>query len=459
MAASAAAASEETPEPTTLLLVDPTSTARCLALEAAERGVATIALWSRAPPPPACSALYSTELVALPSVCETADAVQEAAKTSIVVLAGSDDGVQLADALSSYLRVPIANCCDDLPRQSKHTQHRMLSAAGLRACRTATGATWTDEMEAICSTSGSVVVKLDDGTGSEGVRRCGSVGEARSHFEWLMGQQRRDGAERSAAAVQEFLEGAEYVVDTVSCRGVHKVVMLWTYDKRRANGVDFVYFGETPLDAGSPAARVLVPYVCDALCAIGVHTGPCHTEVILAGHDCSPCLVEVNLRCHGGTGLWRPLTERLVGYSQVSATLDACLATRRFDALPPVPPSPLHGAGAFLCLVSFGAGRVVSTPLFATLRGLTSFVDLNPMGVEIGARVEATVDLATLIGMVVLAHPSPDIVASDVATVRALEASGGLLELSSAAEAEEAEAASRPPAGLGAVRRRKIGFG
>lgn len=43
--------------------------------------------------------------------------------------------------------------------------------------------------------------------------------------------------------LQEYLQGVEYVVDTVSRNGVHKCVAIWRYDKREFNGAPFVYFG------------------------------------------------------------------------------------------------------------------------------------------------------------------------------------------------------------------------
>lgn len=43
--------------------------------------------------------------------------------------------------------------------------------------------------------------------------------------------------------LQEFLCGKEYVVDCVSKDGEHKVVAIWEYDKRQANGSRFTYFG------------------------------------------------------------------------------------------------------------------------------------------------------------------------------------------------------------------------
>ena len=45
-----------------------------------------------------------------------------------------------------------------------------------------------------------------------------------------------NGGECPSVLCQEFLRGKEYVVDHVSRDGVHKVVMVWVYDKRPCNG-------------------------------------------------------------------------------------------------------------------------------------------------------------------------------------------------------------------------------
>ena len=46
----------------------------------------------------------------------------------------------------------------------------------------------------------------------------------------------------NAVLVQEWIEGVEYAVDTVSRDGEHKVTAMWRYDKRPVNGGPFVYF-------------------------------------------------------------------------------------------------------------------------------------------------------------------------------------------------------------------------
>ena len=57
------------------------------------------------------------------------------------------------------------------------------------------------------------------------------------------------------ALCQEYLQGKEYVVDRVSLNGEHKVMMVWVYDKRAANGGSFVYFGDIPIESDTPETQ------------------------------------------------------------------------------------------------------------------------------------------------------------------------------------------------------------
>ena len=66
---------------------------------------------------------------------------------------------------------------------------------------------------------------------------------------------------------QEFLAGDEYVVDTVSRAGAHKVVAIWRYDKRDYHGSPVVYHGMQLLNVGSdpPLLSAMVAYVTSVL--------------------------------------------------------------------------------------------------------------------------------------------------------------------------------------------------
>lgn len=271
-----------------------------------------------------------------------------------------------------------------------------------------------------------VVVKPVESAGSDGVKLCNTFDEAKEHFDLLIHSQQRVGGSGCHAAVlcQEFLRGKEYVVDHVSRDGVHKTTMCWVYDKRPANGAAFVYFGLLPVDAESPEAKLIIPYIRGVLDALGLKNGPSHGEVMIT--DDGPCLIEMNCRAHGGDGNWIPLVRGLNGgYTQVSATLDAYTDAARFDALPDRMPSPFLAAGQECIVVSYSKGTVRSTPGYDVIRQLPSFVRLESR-IQKGSEVTYSTDLFSDAGSVILMHRDEEVVKKDLAFIRYMEEINGL---------------------------------
>jgi len=433
-------------------VVDPLSTGGTLAAEIARRGYAVVAVWSAGlsvevrshVPADARGLEFLASVEERPSVARTAEALR-AACGDLPLLAcavGCETGVSLADALSEELGLRTNGTAKN--RRNKSVQQRCVKAAGLRAPREAVGTSWCDVQAFAATEPMPVVVKPVESAGSEGVKLCHSLEEAEAHFRLLMGAQRKVGSFGAAVLVQEYLRGTEYVVDHVSRDGVHKTVMLWAYDKRSCNGAAFVYFGMVPVPADSKEAQVLIPYARGVLDALGVSNGPSHGEVMMTQDG--PCLVEMNCRAHGGDGTWVPLARALTGgYSQVDATVEAFLHEEAFARLPERPPSPFRASGQEVCLVSMCAGRVKGTGGLDRLRRLRSFVSLDT-SVAVGGWVEASVDLWTCAGSLMLMHQDAEVLAQDVAAVRRMEAECALFEL----EAEETstdEEASSPERG------------
>merc|ERR1711879_524855 len=225
---------------------------------------------------------------------------------------------------------------------------------------------------------------------------------------------------------QEFLKGKEYVVDHVSRDGVHKTTMVWVYDKRKAKGGDFVYYGMIPVAIDSKEAQELIPYVRGVLDALGIKNGPTHGEVMMTQRG--PCLVEMNCRAHGGDGAWyRRAMELTGGFTQVHCSIDAFMDEQAFSKMPEVPPSPYKAVGQNVMLVSFAEGTVKSTPGYDQIKAMASFVSLET-GVVPGSKMERTVDIFTSVGSVILMHHDADILKQDIATIRQMEIECGLFE-------------------------------
>lgn len=428
-------------------MVTPYSTGCCIAQEVQRRGYNLICLWNKGfsddmkkHVPSSCSDLtYYAELTERDTLDATILALNRAAgEFKIVsVVCGGEAGVDLADALSERMGM-ITNGTDIANRRDKKVQQELIKEVGLRSIRQAGGATFEQVEPFLQAETYPVVVKPVDSAGSDGVKLCHSFEEAKEHFHHLLATEMVNGGTCYEVLCQEYLRGKEYVVDHVSREGEHKTVMCWVYDKRPANGAQFVYHGVIPVDSESEEAKVMIPYVRRVLDALGVRNGASHGEVIIT--EDGPCLVEMNCRAHGGDGNWQTLCKALCGgYSQVNATVDSYLDVDKFAALPNKPPSPFLASGQEVDLVSFSAGLVTATPGFDKIRKLRSFVLLESH-VKPGVRITKTIDLVTDIGNIILMHHDSKVLEKDVAFIRSIEKTpGALFELDEESEEEKKE--------------------
>merc|ERR1712048_1374319 len=157
-----------------------------------------------------------------------------------------------------------------------------------------------------------------------------------------------------------------------------------------------------------------------------ISNGASHAEVMMTPDG--PCLVEMNVRAHGGDGNWVPLAAALTGgYTQVDATVDSYLDKQKFSTIPDIYPSPSKAAGQEVYLVSRGRGKVKSTPGYDLIKELPSFVYLET-GVVPGGSVDFTIDLFTALGSVLLMHRDPDVLEADIKKIREMEENNEIIE-------------------------------
>lgn len=104
------------------------------------------------------------------------------------------------------------------------------------------------------------VVKPIQSAGSDDVFLCSNGDDALTAFKRINGTINGLGLMNDGVLVQEFLEGKEYVIDKISVDGVHKLVAIWEYDKRKVNGASFVYFGMRLKRSEPEMMQIMVKY-------------------------------------------------------------------------------------------------------------------------------------------------------------------------------------------------------
>jgi biotin carboxylase len=411
-----------------VVVVDPFSTGGVLAAELLRRGYQVIALWTHESgtrhhdyPEGLDSSQLLAELEEVATLQATGEELRQVLgrNTLAAVICGGDSGVKLADELSEVMDLRGNEPLRDGHRRDKLLQQKLVKAAGLRSARTVSGTQW-EQVAAFAETEQyPVVLKPIESAGADGFKLCHSTEEAREHFEFLNQSSRWCGAQGSDVLLQEFLQGTEYVVDHVSCDGLHKTTMLWMYDFQTVNG-SRVCTAQQPISCDTPMARELTAYTRRCLDALSVRNGASHTEVMWT--STGPCLVEVNCRCQGGSGFWVPLCRKMTGYSQLDVCIDAFLRPEAFKALPDTPEFLM--SGIIIHLISYDENYVITAlPGIETVRNLSSFTNLD-MNVHVGDRARRTTDWYTMCGVVAFCHPDAAVLASHISMLRSMELSG-----------------------------------
>lgn len=391
----------------------------------------------------------------------------------LAVIAGAETGVELSDQLSFHLGLRTNGVAQSLARRNKYIMGETVRSAGVRAVKQASCRT-VEEVVAFLRTLRTdaekneelvrCVVKPVQSAGTDDVFLCERESEALAAFARILGTVNGIGLLNEAVLVQEFLVGKEYVIDKVSRDGVHKIVAVWEYDKRKVNGANFVYFGNRLIRPASDPemVRVLSAYADQVLDAVGIVNGPSHMEVMLkttlradGSRELDPCLVEVGARCQGGEGTWLPVALECVGYTQVNVTLDAYLDGMLFNSIEKdVYPMKKVSVGVCACLCVGGrvchvcmsvssnvfylciifsrqAGRDVdlvaryggivrSFPGDALIRKLPSFRGIS-WEVAAGGYCHKTIDCFTRPGCVQLVADTEDEADRDFEAIHALE--------------------------------------
>ncbi|KAE8881417.1 hypothetical protein PF005_g11043 [Phytophthora fragariae] len=380
---------------------------------------------------------------------DTAAALRRVKNVDIVgILAGAETGVLLADKLSEHFKLTTNGTSGSAARRNKYLMGEKVRAAGLRAVAQVQATKWSQvesfvKKELVPLLKGGdfkVIVKPVESAGSDDVTLCHSMDEVRAAFGSIQGKINGLGLENQATLVQEYLDGTEYVVDTVSRNGVTKVVAVWEYDKRAVNDAPFVYYGVLLRAApdGSVLAKV-AEYVLKVVDALEIVHGPGHAEVKVVRGE--PCLVEIGSRCHGGSGSYLPIVMPCLGYNHVDAALDSYLDAEAFERLPDRP-RELKSHGCEAMLVSYETGKLVGYPGQQELEELPSTVS-TMWFTHAGEELKTTVDMFTTPGSVIMVHEDEEQLNRDYARIRELEHKG----LYALEPEEEAEAKPEGPRG------------
>ncbi|WP_240134978.1 ATP-grasp domain-containing protein [Streptomyces sp. MUM 178J] len=333
----------------------------------------------------------------------------------VAVVPGNESAVMLVDRLVAELMPGSGNVLElSEARRDKWPMARAVAEAGIPHLRQIATAD-PREVAAWITDSGlegrPLVLKPRRSGGTDDVHKVAAGEDWRPYFDRLLGSVNRFDIRNDTVLVQEFADGAEYIVDTYSVDGAFGVVSVSRYSKSAKNDRIGIYDALDYLSPQDPVARELAAYTRRVAEAVGVRNGSTHTEIVLT--DEGPRLIEIAARLAGSCLQY---SARLAtGDSQIDRTVRHCLDgafTPGYDILRPV---------RVVWLSSPRAGTLRNAEALRAAEGLETFHRLGTPYAS-GDPVPCTEDLFTSLGWVILGGRSQEAVDADTARVKEIEA-------------------------------------
>lgn len=336
----------------------------------------------------------------------------------VLIVPGCDAGIALANKASEDLGLP-GNPSSRLPQMMrKDKMHEALKDAGIRYIRGKVVKS-AREAEEFCNSCGikSAVVKPQQSAGSNGLFLCDSVEDVKNAVNELFTMVDYFGREITSALVQERIFGTEYIVNTTSCNGEHRLNSILRYEKHKTPEGGYIYDYAEAITRLEPGQAAMVEYAFKVADAIGFRYGLIHGEYMI--DEKGPVLIEVNCRPMGGM-MAAEFLDQIFGQHETDSLLDCFLYPEKFkeDRLKPYRPMR---KGVLKFIIVPKETEVENHPVWEVGKQLRSTYKIAAGDVNRSLYYPKTRDLDTSGGIIYLLHDDERVVMSDLKLLQMME--------------------------------------
>ncbi|MEV6195915.1 ATP-grasp domain-containing protein [Streptomyces sp. NPDC051920] len=333
------------------------------------------------------------------------------------VVSVGESGVELTDRLAAELGTRGNGMSRPTSRRNKYDMVLALRDAGVEHAATIVSSDAEEIVKWADTTAGyPVVLKPVASSGTDNVVACSSADQVRAVHEQIMSSTDRHARPNTVVLAQEFLDGDEYFVNTVSHDGRHHTVEIWRYFKTRLPGGNIIYDYNEPLAPDDPEARRVEAYTHQVLDALEVRNWAGHTEVMMTARG--PVLVECAARFGGGQV--PDIGNRCLGTNQIDLIALAVADPEAFDRLPTTAYQLLRRVRYVHLVNPDDHGVAPSEEAMAAVRALPSYAHAVTTRAA-GAPLPRTIDVATQPGYVILISEDPEQLRADYRRLREIE--------------------------------------
>ena len=246
----------------------------------------------------------------------------------LLIVPGNERGVVLATKLSHELGL-LGNSIENIDALTlKNEMHNRLAQRGLRSIKGKVVNCLDEALEFYDSENlKEVVIKPTYSAGSTSVRICLNRDEMIESINQLFDNVNYYGDGIEELLIQERINGTEYIVNTVTHKGIHRVTLIWKYNKVKTSEGAIVYDSCETVNELSLGEAEMVEYAYRVADALEIQYGPVHGEYMI--DEKGPVLIEVNCRPCGGS-MPAEFLDRISGQHETDSILDSYLKPESF---------------------------------------------------------------------------------------------------------------------------------
>lgn len=328
------------------------------------------------------------------------------------IIAGSEMGVELADKLIDSFN--ITNACDPKTtqfRRNKYDMQERLKEKQIPSIKQFK----SNSVEEILQWSknlGSwpIVIKPLNSAASDGVTICENTLQIEFAFQRIFHQENKLGIKNEEVLAQEYLEGTQYFVNTVSWEGKHYISDIWVQNRRRLEGRAFLFESMSLCPSKGLIENELREYTEKILNALSLSHGAAHNEIMWTKEG--PILIELNARMMGASMDDSSFISAL-GYTQAKLLALAYVSPLEFINNYTGKDYQLFKNLSEVSFIFPKDGILKNFPKRDLIQKMKSFHSFNGLP-EIGVFVKKTEDTIGLPGYVYLLHEDKGIIESDL---------------------------------------------
>lgn len=230
-----------------------------------------------------------------------------------IVTAATDKPLLMMQRIASTLGLPFPSLAAVRATTHKDLLKAVLESEGLACARGSMVGSDGPHLERVQDLCYPLVVKPTDSSGSRGV----SLVDNESELEVAIGEAFRQ-TRKGDVLAEEFIEGPEYSVESLTCSGHTTVVQI---TEKFTTGFPYlVEMGHVQPGALNPVSRkAIIEITKNLIQAIGLDHCACHTELKLT--EQGPVIIENGCRL-GGDFITSVLTPASTGVDMEAALID-----------------------------------------------------------------------------------------------------------------------------------------